>query len=127
MKTNFITVTSGDGHWSRVEGRRVRIIEVSILWTTEDDEDRDDDESDHGELIAVIDGETWDCNKDGLIYTDKLWIQTFRTELKRLGLSQDAVDGIDYSEQGMQGHHYVSMDIDHRFIQEFKKLDTVTT
>jgi hypothetical protein len=50
---------------------------------------------------------------EGLIYTDK----GFMTELKAL-LEANGLDASDigYSEQGMQGENYVSLDVGENFI-----------
>ena len=123
MKADFFTVTGGDGFWSRVAARKVRITHLEVPWTAGPEWG----DTEHGELCAYFDPTTWDILADGLIYTDKLWIQTFRAELLRLGYSKDAADNVAYSEQGMQNPRYVSMDVVDVFIQEFNKLYTVSS
>ena len=52
----------------------------------------------------------WNVNKLGLIYTDKLWIKEFRNNLVKLGVPRGIANTIDYTEQGMQGDNYVSLE-----------------
>jgi hypothetical protein len=81
-----------------------------------------DDELDFGELRAYFDPQEWDTDKDGLIYTDPAWMQSFRNCMATLGFSEAALQDIDYSEQGMQGDNYVSMDVGGDFIRECEAL-----
>ena len=74
-----------------------------------------------GELRAYFDTKTWDVDQEGLIYTDKQWMADFKKLLMKKGFSQLAVESIDYSEQGMQGDDYVSMDVGDPFIIECDK------
>lgn len=75
-------------------------------------------ESDFGELRVYFDEASWNVYEEGLIYTDKLFLK----ELKQL-LSTVDIDGSDvtYSEQGMQGDDYVSLDYDRNFAKSFIK------
>jgi hypothetical protein len=45
-------------------------------------------------------------------------MSNFREWMYTLGFSDAALDDIDYSEQGMQGDNYVSMDVGSDFIRE---------
>ena len=103
---NIQTATSGAGLWSD-ESRRVKITRLSIAYLNNETLL----DSDFGELRAYFDPTAWNVDEFGLIYTDPGWIQSFRTELMRLGFSADAVDELDYSEQGIQGRNFVSLDI----------------
>jgi hypothetical protein len=91
--------TNGLGYWSRAK-KAVRIVGMDIGYIN--------DEQDFGELRVYFNTEDWDVQKDGLIYTDK----QFRNELQAF-LDTQGLPGkdISYSEQGMQGDNYVSMDI----------------
>jgi|688.fasta_scaffold09896_11 hypothetical protein len=110
---NFVTHTNGRGYWSTVSGC-VKINRVRIAYL--------DDELDFGELRAYFDPQEWDTDKDGLIYTDPAWMQSFRNCMATLGFSEAALQDIDYSEQGMQGDNYVSMDVGGDFIRECEAL-----
>jgi hypothetical protein len=81
-----------------------------------------DDELDFGELRAYFDAREWDTNTDGLIYTDPTWIESFRNCMATLGFSEAALQDIDYSEAGMQGSNYVSMDVGGDFVRECEAL-----
>lgn len=108
MKTQIQTKTGGGGYWSRLI-RPVLISEITVVQFNEE----------IGELRAHFISGEWNCDEFGLIYTDKKWIATFREELVKLGFSQEAVDSIDYSEQGMQGVNYVSLDVGKPFLAEW--------
>ena len=50
------------------------------------------------------------------IYTDSGFISRMKAFLFSIGLN---FDGVDYSEQGMQGYNYVSCDADDSFISSW--------
>lgn len=106
-KVNAILNTIGDGYWSNV-AKAVEITGLQLAYIN--------DELDFGELRVYFNTSTWDVDKDGLIYTDSL----FETELCELLTSMgfDASD-VSYSEQGMQGDNYVSLDVEECFINTF--------
>jgi hypothetical protein len=112
-QTNWQTHTLGNGLWSD-KAKAVQVLSVELAYTSED--------GDFGELRAYFDTNTWDCNKDGLIYTDKMWINEFRALMRSLGFTRAAVNAISYSEQGMQGDNYVSMDVDTDFMREVEPM-----
>ena len=91
--------TNGLGYWSRAV-KAVRIVDMRVAYIN--------DERDFGELRVYFNTEDWDVNKDGLIYTDKQWRNELQAFLDTHGLPGK---DISYSEQGMQGDNYVSMDI----------------
>jgi len=111
---NFMTLTDGKGYWSKtvktVPINRVRLAYVS-------------DEGDFGELRAYFDPKEWDVDTDGLIYTDMMWKHSFLTCMENIiGFSPDAILDVSYSEMGMQGTNYVSMDVGEQFILECNAL-----
>lgn len=101
--------TSGDGYWSRAV-KSVRVIDMQIGYISE--------ERDFGELRVYFDTKTWDVNKDGLIYTDRGFMTDLRNFLALQGL--DNLD-VEYSEQGMQGDDYVSLDIGEDFLNSWDR------
>ena len=107
LENTFTLHTNGRGYWSR-KATAVEITHLQLAYIN--------DEMDFGELRVRFNTNTWDVNKDGLIYTDK----QFMRELKEL-LTAKGFDGKDvsYSEQGMQGDNYVSCDVGERFINTF--------
>ena len=107
MQTNTILNTDGLGYWSKVS-RKVRITELSVPYTN--------DENDFGELRVYFDTADWYVPEDGLIYTDNLFLDTLKSYM--LDMGYDASD-VSYSEQGMQGDNYVSLDVGPKFINSF--------
>lgn len=102
--------TCGNGYWSR-ERRPVKVKHIGIGYIDEDGK--------FGELRAYFNRTSWNIDKYGLIYTDDQWIEEFRKYITaELGLPGKDVT---YSEQGMQGDDYVSMDIGKKFIDAWTK------
>lgn len=112
-QVNWQTHTDGNGLWSQT-AKAVQVLRVELAYTN--------DEGDFGELRAYFNTSTWDCNKDGLIYTDKVWIGEFRALMRSLGFTRNAVNDITYSEQGMQEYNYVSMDVGADFMREVEPM-----
>jgi len=110
---NFRTQTNGRGLWSATE-KFVSINRVRLAYL--------DDDGDFGELRAYFDPREWDTDNDGLIYTDKAWMLGFRECMMTLGFGEAALQDIDYSEAGMQGSNYVSMDVGGDFVRECEAL-----
>lgn len=123
MQVNFETHTDGKGSYT-TEDRLIIINDIeighsSLKYFPEDPF--------YGELRAYFnsDGYTsgsWNVPAYGLIYTDKLWLKEFKKHLRELGLSIKAVQNVKYSEQGMQGDNYVSLDIGQPFYASWKRL-----
>jgi hypothetical protein len=79
------------------------------------------DEQDFGELRVHFNTDSWNVNEHGLIYTDRQWIKELREQLDLIGFPGKDVD---YSEQGMQGDDYVSLDVGGKFLKTWlKKVD----
>lgn len=96
--------TMGDGYWSEVS-KAVKCTKLAVPYV--------DDDEEFGELCVYFDKGTWDVRKDGLIYTDSLFLTMLRERLTELGF---AGADVDYSEQGMQGNDYVSLDVGGPFL-----------
>jgi len=102
--------TAGDGYWSsRAKAVQLTRIDVGYI----------NDEEDFGELCVFFDESTWNVEKDGLIYTDSQFLAELRTALASAGFGQEAAGDVDYSEQGMQGDSYVSLDVGEKFIRKW--------
>ena len=101
--------TNGKGFWTSV-AKSVKITGLNL---------RHDEESNWGELQVFFDTNSWDIDRDGLIYTDDLFIKQLRKFLINLGFESGDVN---YSEQGMQGDDYVSFDAGPDFIESFTKV-----
>ena len=105
--------TDGKGFWSNV-AKSVKITGLDL--------DYDNDEGDFGEVRVYFDTTSWNVNKDGLIYSDNNFLKEFKSYLAKQCLGTD----VSYSEQGMQGDSFVSLDCGSEFINSFKNLITVT-
>ena len=104
--TNVIFTTSGDGYWSNAI-KNVRITDMQLGYVN--------DELDFGELRVYFNTEDWNVNTDGLIYTDGGFKQDLMRFIKQHGLVVD----LCYSEQGMQGDDYVSLDVGKEFLDSW--------
>ncbi len=112
-QVNWQTYTGGNGLWSK-QKKAVTILQVWLAYVN--------DEDNFGELCARFDTKTWNCDADGLIYTDSVWINEFRALMRSLGFSRSAVNDISFSEQGMQGEDFVSMDVGPDFLREVEPM-----
>jgi hypothetical protein len=95
--------TAGDGYWSKV-AKDVRVVEVAMGF------DCYEGEVSWGDLGIYYDEATWNDATDGLIYTDTAFLAGLKAALIAAGCDAEAVEGIDYSEQGMQDDGRVSCD-----------------
>ena len=100
--------TNGGGYWSDV-AKAVEIVDMRINYCNE--------EKDFGELCVYFNTATWNVEQDGLIYTDKQFKQELVEFLNVQGL---AGADVSYSEQGMQGEDYVSLDCGADFINSWE-------
>ena len=111
MELNIIkTETNGSGYWSKAL-KNVSIFKLEPEYI-------DEDESFMSLNAYFLYGD-WDYIEDGLIYTDKLWIETFRRGLKENGFSDEAVKSVGYSEEGKQGDDFVNLDCGKAFTKEW--------
>jgi len=99
--------TNGNGYWSRT-AKAVEIVDMRVTYVN--------DEKDFGELCVYFNTATWDVNTMGLIYTDKQFMRELNEFLVAQGLAT-----ANYSEQGMQGDNYVSLDIEGDFLQAWER------
>lgn len=124
MDVSIIANTNGKGLWSE-EARSVLISKLAIGYSNQT---YYPGETFYGELCAYFEPSgfppnSWNVPGYGLIYTDKQWMKEFKAGLRELGLSVKAVQNVHYSEQGMQGLDYVSMDIGPAFWASWKRLN----
>lgn len=111
-QVNWQLGTNGLGLWTNFE-QTVWVTRVQLAYVNDEN-----DFGDFGELRAYFDTKTWSVNETGLIYTDPLWIDEFRGLMRSLGFTRKACEDISYSEQGMQGDDFVSMDVGEDFMRE---------
>ena len=112
-KLTAVLSTNGSGYWSKVS-KDVKIIGYTVPYVN--------DEQDFGELRVYFDVAYWDVNEDGLIYTDRQFEKELVDLFTRMGM--DGSD-ISYSEQGMQGDNYVSLDVGEHFIRSLENRDEI--
>lgn len=118
-KVLTVLSTDGSGYWTKRVGN-VDILGFGIDHTT-------GMEDDYGEMrvyfeISPRKANGWVTRNHGLIYTDRLWLSMLRRYLQEQGFSKKAVEDVSYSEQGMQGSNYVSLDIGEDFLKELDPL-----
>lgn len=109
--------TDGRGLWSDVSKTVTMLSLRLVTWG----------DSRYGELRAYFHRSSWCIGRfhggDGLIYTDERWLREFKRALRsQFGFSEKAVRSIDYSEQGMQGDNYVSLDVGANFMTAWENL-----
>ena len=109
----FELETSGGGYWSNTQ-TRVRVTDFRLDLVDDDDED----EEPFGELRVYFDTVTWDVNSQGLIYTDPGFLAELKQHLESQSID---VSDLSYSEQGMQGTDYVSLDVGQHFIGSWSR------
>ena len=107
VKFNTTLTTSGTGYWSTVR-KNVRTTLISVAYINP--------ERDFGELRVYFDTTTWDVDTDGLIYTDARFMSELSATLVEAGFD---VSDLSYSEQGMQGDDYVSLDVGKNFLDSW--------
>lgn len=96
--------TNGRGLWSN-QAQTVEITGFKLGYVN--------NKGTFGELRVVFDTQSWDVDQQGLIYTDPLFLKMLQNTLDALGLFGADVE---YSEQGMQGRNYVSLDVGKEFL-----------
>lgn len=114
IKVSAYLHTDGSGLWSEV-ARKVHVTGLKLAYVNDDET--------FGELRVYFNVTTWNVDDDGLVYTDRLWLEQLRGGLlTELGL---AAEDVGYSEQGMQGRNYVSLDVGPQFISDYNSKVTV--
>ena len=123
-KTPMLCQTKGDGYWSHTIPTTVSIskieLEVGKAYV---------DLYNYRPFLpiymkAYFPKKSWNTEKQGLIYTDSLWIKNFREQFKvRFPAMAWMAGKIDYTEQGMQGSNYVSMNAHLDTMTQLKRFD----
>ncbi len=105
-------VTSGDGLWS-AKAKQVTVTAATLIADMYVKEGFPQ----YGELRVYFD-HSWNVYQDGLIYTDSAFLTSLRQHLINIGFTKQAAEDVDYSEQGMQGNNFVSLDADSIFTKQ---------
>ena len=114
LENTFTLHTNGKGYWS-TKATAVTVEALDLHYINE--------ERDFGEFCVHFNTNDWDVDVDGLIYTDKLFMQELRAYLQTLGFTAEEASDVDYSEAGMQCENYVSCDVGLDFINGLTRLD----
>lgn len=111
-----VLATDGGGFWTDLV-RDVKIMGLDLDYL--DNWDDPTRAATFGELRVYFTKKSWVPEKHGLIYTDALFLKGLRKALTKVGY-----EGRDvyYSEQGMQGENYVSLDVGKTFIKSWNTL-----
>lgn len=113
VKSKATLNVAGNGLWSNVD-KTVHIYNMVVHYYI-DNHDNKWFTPKWGELRVFFTKKTWDPNKYGLIYTDRRFLQELKSYFSKLNVNGK----VDYSEQGMQGDNYVSLDVDRKFINSW--------
>jgi hypothetical protein len=111
LKINQKFKTNGKGLWST---SKVDVLVTELSVNKYNDK--------FGELKAFYNPQNWDIQNQGLIYTDPNWLKELKEHLKTKGFTDSEVNDISYSEQGMQGDDFVSMDIGGDFLNKWSQI-----
>ena len=114
LENTFTLHTNGRGYWSTT-AKAVTVEALDLQYITND--------KDFGELCLHFNTNDWDTATDGLIYTDKLFMQELRAYLQTVGFTEAEANDVNYSEQGMQSDNYVSCDVGAVFIAGLERLE----
>jgi hypothetical protein len=105
MKINTVLHTDGSGLWSSI-AKQVTITDLIVRQVIDE----------FGELRVYF--TEWNVTENGNIYTDMLFLRELQEYLLSIGLS----DKVEYSEMGMQGDDYVSLDVGKEFLESWHKV-----
>ena len=89
--------TGGNGLWSGKKTSVYLTHMVESVWGVDGYE-------------VYFDTKTWDVRKDGLIYTDETFLNNLKAILIDRGYTPSGVKELSYTEQGMQGEDFVSIE-----------------
>ena len=114
LKNGVILECDGSGLWGAEPDATVEIQKLVVPYVNE--------EEDFGELRVYFDPTFWNIRQDGLIYTDDGFLRQLREILEKLTFTPQAANDVEYSEQGMQGENYVSLDVGKAFLDEWLEI-----
>lgn len=97
----------GDGLYTEFTGKVIGTLKFKIY---------EPDNTGPGFAEARYYLDHWNEHLHGMIYTDGLFVDSLHQELHKYGFKH--YDNVDYSEAGMQGSDYVSMDASYQLARE---------
>lgn len=110
ITVNKMFTVCGDGYWSNT-AKDVFVTDIGMFVSTVNDADEGEEAMYcDGDMYALTTAETWNEEELGLIYTDSAFLECVRAELIKAGISVEAAEAVNYSEQGMQDEGRVSLD-----------------
>lgn len=98
---NF-TCTTTNGLYHATKGKKIRIVGISV--------DYDENEPNEALVNVYFDKKTWDVEKDGYVYSDMGFLKELKASLIGQGLPKDATEKLTYTEAGMQGDNWISLE-----------------
>jgi len=108
----IVASTNGKGLWSDASRTiHVRKIDFVLNWAG-NLQSRTEYCLDF-EVRGYFNSRDWDTLRHGLVYTDPQWMKEFRAKFNKLKCVRGIIHhgALDYTEQGMQGDNYISMEL----------------
>jgi hypothetical protein len=102
-------LTSGDSLWSKNPPQNVGIKKIQWYESKWEDEEEPGKFIEETKVLFFFD-KSWKVSEDGLIYTDKLFLEGAQKLIEQLveeGKCPKWKEELSYAEQGMQGEKYV--------------------
>jgi hypothetical protein len=115
---NFECRTQG-GLWSRQTDKIIKHKKICLIVLPQPISQVYSNNPSRYSLDVFFDENDWNTKKDGLIYTDKLWLKDFKNNLLKIGFNSESLEKLSYSEQGLQGTNAVNLDAHESFAQKF--------
>ncbi|CEM01813.1 unnamed protein product [Vitrella brassicaformis CCMP3155] len=112
--------TDGSG-WNK-KAKQVSITAFDLFGAWDDEDGNEANCGDFKVFFETQKGKlgTWDVEKHGLIYNDNRFLKELKAFVTKL-MGSAAANDIDYSESGMQGDEFVSLDAGKDFIKAYQK------
>ena len=120
-KSPIICNTDGKGYWSD-ETRAVRVNKVVVSIHRAEVNLYQYYPVLYVNVDAYFTKRSWDIQKHGLIYTDRLWLKDFNRQMNAINPLLFG-SGINYTEQGMQEPEYVSLQMYLTSFPQIKRFD----
>ena len=110
MKLRTATArTNGTGLWSRT-AKTIRLTRVTL--------EEVNDDCTYGEIRVYFNRNDWNVDRYGLIYTDPMFLADLKEVFRARSIESSS---LDYTEQGMQGPDYVSLQGSQKMLKTLMK------